>query len=356
MDKKVISFPRFNDYHVPIEFLIKKVTNHKVLLPPPITKKTLEIGSKYSPDFVCVPFKYNLGNYIEVLDQGASVIMQAGGGCRYGYYAEIQEQILKDLGYNFEFYCLTDSNKFVLSSVYQVFKKLNNKMSFLKFFYYLILTLKMIHYMDKIDIYIRSNIGFEKKKGSFDNLKEEMLNEYKTIKGFCHLYRTYKKYDKAFKKIEINKSEDCLKVGIIGELYTSIEPFSSYQIEKNLAKMNVEVTRYTDVTYLVISKMFNVRKILKICGKYCKYTIGADGTDNVAEAINMARRGYDGLIHTKPFGCTPEVGAMPILQKVSIDLGIPIIFLSFDSHTSEEGIKTRMEAFYDMLIMRRNKK
>ena len=67
------------------------------------SKKTIELGRRYSPDYVCSPFKYNLGNYIESLNNGATILLQAGGGCRYGYYAELQEQILKDLNYEFEF-------------------------------------------------------------------------------------------------------------------------------------------------------------------------------------------------------------------------------------------------------------
>jgi len=50
-----------------------------------------------------VPFKYNLGNYLEALENGANFLVQAGGGCRFGYYGEIQEQILRDIGYDFEF-------------------------------------------------------------------------------------------------------------------------------------------------------------------------------------------------------------------------------------------------------------
>ena len=100
--KKIISFPHLGDYHIPIHFLLTKLTKYKVITAPPITKKTIELGSKYSPDFVCVPFKYNLGNFIESLENGANVLIQAGGGCRYGYYPEVQEKILKDLGYQFE--------------------------------------------------------------------------------------------------------------------------------------------------------------------------------------------------------------------------------------------------------------
>ena len=100
---KIISFPHLGDYYIPINYLLKNITKAKIIIPPKITKKTIELGSTNSPDYVCVPFKYNLGNYIESLDLGANILLQAGGGCRYGYYAELQEQILRDLGYNFEF-------------------------------------------------------------------------------------------------------------------------------------------------------------------------------------------------------------------------------------------------------------
>lgn len=84
-----------------------------------------------------------------------------------------------------------------------------------------------------------------------------------------------------------------------------------------------------------------------------KYTIGADGLDNIYRAKKLIDEGYDGLIHIKPFGCTPEVGAIPIIKKVCSDNKMPIIFFSFDTQTSEEGIKTRLEAFYDMLKMKK---
>ena len=34
---------------------------------------------------------------------------------------------------------------------------------------------------------------------------------------------------------------------------------------------------------------------------------------------------------------------------------MPVIFFSFDSQTSEVGIKTRLEAFYDMLMVKKGR-
>ena len=353
MDNRKVSFPHLGNYYIPIHYLLNKLINIKVVPAPPITKKTLELGSKYSPDFVCLPFKYNLGNFIEALNQGANILIQAGGGCRYGYYAEVQETILKSLGYDFEFYHLVNTDKFTVKHLYHTFKKLNPKLSFIKFSYYTLLTLLMINYMDNIDDYIRKNIGFEVYKDSFKNLQKRMLKDFTNCNTFTNLTWKYFKYKKKFKNLKINKPKNCLKVGVIGELYTSMEEFSSYFLEKELAKMNIEVKRFTNVTYLLIKKKFHTKKMLKYMKKYMKYTIGADGLDNIYRAKKLIDEGYDGLIHIKPFGCTPEVGAIPIIKKVCLDYKMPIIFFSFDTQTSEEGIKTRLEAFYDMLKMKK---
>ena len=351
--KKIISFPHLGDYSLPITFLLEKITPYPVVPSPPITKKTIELGNKYSPDFVCVPFKYNLGNFIETLNNGATMLFQAGGGCRYGYYPEVQEKILKDLGYEFELLTIKEEDKITVKSIYKVCKHIGSKKSIITIFYYIFLTLLMIRFMDQIDDYIRLNIGFETEKNSFINLKKEMLESFKNTKGYLSLIYKYKKYKRQFKKLKINKPKNCLKVGIIGELYTSMEPFSSYFIEMELAKMNIEVKRFTNVSYLLYGKKLHKKHMFKYVKKYCTYDLGADGLDNVYRALFLSNKNYDGLIHIKPFGCTPEIGAMPILRKVCEERNMPIIYFSFDVETSEVGIKTRLEAFYDMLKIKK---
>ncbi len=356
MNNKVISFPHLGDYAVPVSFLLNKLTNCIIKQAPPITKNTIELGSKYSPDFVCIPFKYNLGNFIESLEiNKADILIQAGGGCRYGYYAEVQETILKDLGYNFKFYNITNTDHITIKYLYHIFKELNNKLSFIKFFYYFILTMLMIIFMDKLDNYIRLNIGFEIEKNSFINMKSEYLNKFSKSKNISSLIINYLKYKKRLRKIKINKNDDCIKVGIIGELYTSMEPFSNYYFEMELARMNIQVKRFTNLTYLLLIKKFMKKKMLNEVEEYCIYSLGADGLDNVYRSKWLINNGYDGIIHIKPFGCTPEIGAIPIIQNVCKDYSMPIIFFSFDNQTSDDGIKTRLEAFYDMINFRRKK-
>jgi len=356
--KKIISFPHMGSYYIPIKYLMQKMTDYEVRLAPPITKKTLELGSKYAPDFVCIPFKYNLGNYIEAAEKGANVFAQTGGGCRFGYYYEPQSDILKRLGFKFDFHYLSEEGgKLTIGSVYRALKEMNGgKLSKLKFLYHGLITINLIRYIDKLEQITRENVGFEVKKKSFEKVHKEMIKSFSETSGLFNLKRRYKKVKKQLKKLEVNKPEDCLKVGIIGELFLVMEPFSNFNIEKELAKMGVEVHRETTLTYLLFSKPRNRKKLLRQTEGYLKKVLSGDAIDNVAHAKEMCEHGIDGIIHIKPFACIPEVGAIPIIDKIVHDHDVPAIYLSFDSQTSEEGIRTRLEAFYDMINMRKENK
>jgi predicted nucleotide-binding protein (sugar kinase/HSP70/actin superfamily) len=299
----VISFPHLGDYYIPIYYAISHITKTKVIIPPPITKKTISLGSKYSPDYVCVPFKYNLGNFIESLEEGANVLLQAGGGCRYGYYAELQEQILKDLGYNFELVNFIDNNHISLKKVYKFAKKINSKLNIISYSYYFLNTFLIIIIMDKLGKYPRENIGFELEKNSFEKIEKALFKELQTTKITpIKLLKIYYKYKKKYQKCPINKPTNCPKVGIVGELYSIMEPFCSCNTERKLAKMGVEVHRFTTLTYLMLIKKYKIKRYLRKSKKYIKYRLGADATESVALSLELAKKNYDGIIHIKSFG------------------------------------------------------
>lgn len=354
MNKK-ITFPHIGNYYIPFYYLITNLCKCEVIIPPPITKKTIELGSKYSPDYVCAPFKYNLGNFIESVEKGANIVLQAGGGCRYGYYAELQEQILKDLNYDIEFINFIENNRVSIKKVYKFAKRLNSKLTRIKFYYHLINAILMIIIMDKLGRYMREYIGFAKNDKEFEQVEKKLFNELKGKISINRLIKIYFKYKNKYKNIEINKPQDCLKVGIVGELYSIMEPYSSCYIEKKLAKKGIQVKRFTTITYLLLQKKYNINKLLKKGKKYLKYHLGADGTESVVLSQELAKKGYDGIIHIKSFGCTPEINAMPIMAKVSEDYHIPIIYFSFDSQDNTVGVDTRLEAFYDMIVARKEK-
>ncbi len=351
--RQILAFPQLGDYQYPIRRLLMDMTHLEVLEVPPITKKTIALGSKYSPDSVCIPFKYNLGNFIEALEKGANVLFQAGGGCRYRYYAEVQETILRDLGYDFTFVQIIGRDHLRFKELYHIFKGFNKNLTRKNFLKNLIFAFFYITYLDKIDEYIRHRVGFEVEKNSFLKLKKAFIQKCNKAKNIFSLTKIYYQYKKKCKKIKINKPKNCLKVGFIGELYTAMERYSNYNLEKTLASYHIEIKRFTNLTYLLWKKALFLPIMKRKVKKYCKYTLGADGMDNVYRVLWLKKHGYDGIIHTKPTGCTPEIGAIPILMRAAQEEKMPIIFFSFDEQSGMEGINTRLEAFYDLLTLKK---
>jgi len=64
------------------------------------------------------------------LESGANVLVQAGGGCRFGYYGEVQKEILKKLGYKFDFIKLNNDYFKAITEI----RKVNPNASYAKIF------------------------------------------------------------------------------------------------------------------------------------------------------------------------------------------------------------------------------
>jgi predicted nucleotide-binding protein (sugar kinase/HSP70/actin superfamily) len=350
-NKLAVSFPHMGDYSV----VFSQVLGHflpdaQVFPAPPMTQRTLELGSRYSPDFVCSPFKYNLGNYIEALNEGANVLFQAGMGCRYGYYGELQKQILQDLGYRFQFVCLSREQAKPVAACNAI-RKLGCTFSASKMLYTLLLACESIRAMDRYDYFMRENVGFEVVSGSFEAVREKLLRQIGSADSLHDLQAAKSNCKRAVAKLKIDRPENLLRVGMVGDLYTLMEPFSNFYVEKQLAKDGISVSRVMGVWFLLFDQ--HRERARRNSGGYLQHTVGANGVHSVSQSLSYAKKGYDGIIHMKSFGCIPELNATPSLMNLSRDWNIPILDLSFDTHTSEIGVQTRLEAFSDMIRMKK---
>lgn len=96
---------------------------------------------------------------------------------------------------------------------------------------------------------------------------------------------------------------------------------------------------------------YNEPNLRRGVSEYVTYDMGPTSTLTIAAAKKYAELGFDGIIHAKCAGCTPEIDCIPVLRRVSEDYKIPILYLTYDTETSDTGLMTRLEAFYDMLDM-----
>lgn len=332
-----------------------------VLVPPRPSRRSLEIGSLFAPEFACLPFKMNLGNMKEALDLGATDIMTYGGKgpCRFGYYHCIQEEILKDLGYQFRMGATDEPDKLssMLKTIGQI-AGIDSKKKVYKIFFFMMRRLAAADYAHRLACRIRPK---ETVRGSTDRAYHEALELIDASRGFIDLWWTRKKVKQLFSRVKTKKVKNGIKVGLVGELFMVEEPFANFEIERKLGEAGVYVERG-----IYLSQWLNerfrfeplarkeTRYALELAKGYLHHTAGGESVISVGKSIDFARRGFDGVVHLMPFTCMPEIVAQSILTKVSRDFKLPVLTLIIDEHTSEVGFNTRLEAFIDLL--RRRKK
>jgi predicted nucleotide-binding protein (sugar kinase/HSP70/actin superfamily) len=353
--EKTAVLPNFGDYYTPIKVLIENTVGYRVVPCTVTTKKTVETGVKYSPDTVCTPYKIILGNLIESLEQtGANVIIMPGVGCRLGLYDVLYERVLKELGYDFEMLVLFDYS----ANPNRLFKCLsahNPELTEEKFRAVFDTTARIVVDMDEFADFVRRNAAFEFQKGELEGLYYRYLKEAENLTDNpADAEALGAGYRKLLNAVKIDKPEKRLKIGLIGDLYSCIEPHGNCHIEKWLTENGVEIYRGITLTTAATTTTSAERffKMIDDSDGYVNYNIGGVANYTIAYANQLAKSGIDGLIHMKAASCSPEITAMSVLQNLSRDYGVPIIYFTFDTETGEAGLHTRLEAFLDMLNMK----
>ena len=332
----------------------------EVIPPPPITKRTLELGVKYSPEFVCMPMKINLGNFIEAIELGADTIVMGGGWgpCRFGYYAQIEKEILQDLGYDFQMIVL-EAPDCKLSVLIKQLQSLGQNVSLWQ-------ALKSIKFAwDKLNAIEQVEKGLEyylPRAVQPDQVEKIYAKGLETIAAAASARQSFdiaRQMMLEMQNLEL-KSEQPLKIGLVGEIYTVLEPAANYEIIKVLGRLGVEVQRFIYLSDWVNDhlagghmKKSTRAQIITAANPYLGYWVGGHGQETVGTTVELARQGCDGIIQIGPLTCMPEIVAQSILPLISEKEGIPCMTLWFDELSGTAGIQTRLEAFTDMVSRRK---
>lgn len=348
------AFFRYCYYGPAFKFFCEQVLDVDYLPLPEATRAASEVGVQNSSDYVCTPFKHILGDFAEALDLGADILIQFGGPCRLGYYGELQESILRDMGY--EFIMMNFARGIELGYIgwaKEVLKTVNPNIDVPHGVVKLKAVAKMIEHLDSLRDFYLANAGFEVERGAFDAAWVSAMDAMRTCLDERDINEAYREAMAAFRAIPLAKPADPIRIGIVGEMFTAIDERSNLGLDHKLVAMGVEVHRMLNFTNRYLR--YNEPNLRVGAKDYLTYDMGPTSTLTVAAAKKYAAGGFDGLIHAKSAGCTPEIDCIPVLQKVSEDYSVPVLYLTYDSQTSDTGLDTRLEAFYDMLSMKKEK-
>ncbi len=355
-----LTFPHMGNTYIPVKAMLDDLGTQYVI-PPFNNKKALEMGTKHAPELACLPLKINLGNFLQAHKMGADTVLITGGcgPCRFGYYCEMHREILKDLGIDMnvitldlpanDYGKLIDNVKKIAGglNIYKILKTVKNTVEISK----------MVDELEKLTFKIRPR---EIQKGMTDKIYKSFLYNVLKINGSKAIKKHIEETRNELLNIETDKTIKPLRVGIVGEIYTTNDPFSNLFIESRLGNEGIEVARPVTISGWIIDHM--IKKALHLKGDerykkaakpYLGAMIGGHSQETIGNSVLFAKDGYDGIIQIFPLGCMPEIVSESILPSIERDFKIPVMSLIIDEMTGEAGYMTRTEAFIDLLKRRR---
>lgn len=361
--KKIkVSFPHMGTIYIAWSAALRKV-GVEPFVPPYTSKRTLSLGTKHSPEAICLPYKLIMGNFIEAIEGGADYVamISSPGCCRLGEYGKCINNALSDLGYHANYIELQLYDG--IKGMYNFLKQISGKSDPVLFVRAIVLAIRKVFLLDDLE---RKLSYLRARELTFGDAEKHFIKALKIVDDAMNTRQLNRAKKLAFAemdKVKYDKNREVLHVDITGEIYLVCDRFSNQDIVKELGKMGVETRKSLTVgSFLkdaIIPKMFrkgetHLQRANRLAKPYLMRDIGGDALECVSDVAYANERGIDGIIHISPFTCMPEIMSQNIFPAMRENCDIPILPLIMDEQTGKAGYLTRLEAFVD--LMRRRKR
>lgn len=362
--KKIkVAFPHMGTISIAWAGALRKV-GVEPFIPPYTSKKTLSLGTKHSPEAICLPYKLIMGNFIEAIEGGTDYVamITSPGCCRLGEYGKCINHALEDLGYNAKYIELTLYDG--IQGVYNFLKEISGKNDPILFARAITLLIRKVFLLDDLETKLSYLRAREIKQGDAEKQFLKALKIVDAAQNTQQINRARKLAFEEMDKVAYDKNKEVLHVDITGEIYLVCDKFSNQDITKELGKMGVETRKSLTVSSFlkdaIIPKIFrkgetHLQRANRLAKPYLMRDIGGDALECVSDVAYANQRGIDGIIHISPFTCMPEIMSQNIFPAMRENCDIPILPLIMDEQTGKAGYLTRLEAFVDLMRRRKRK-
>ena len=300
-----IGFPRIGSYTEIIAKLFEELGT-EVIVASPYNEKTFKTAIATSPEMVCLPLKYTLADYIDILEKNNENITLIGyktssGRCRFHCYYLSQTQILKNLGYKFK-------------GIYP----------------------------------IKSGLGT-----LFDIMGITGANLGEVLFAFNRAYKRIKKLEE-----DLYPKTGDIKIGLIGEIWTLCDPRANLNIIKKLQNLGCYVENSLPLSHFIndgFKMLFSKkRKLLrKRARKIFPELLGGHAINSLENFISFAERGFDGIILIRPLSCSPEVFIETFINSLAEEYKMPLFIQNCDEINSETNLENRIECFIESIRLKK---
>jgi len=335
-------------------------------LPTPRTHQCIELGQEIAPEFVCYPFTATLGQLRSLLDQGANTLVMVGGKgyCRLGWYAQVQERLLRNMGYDFEMIVVDAPTP--IKEKWQPFrrmlKRLTGDASWPRILSALYTAYHHLAALDNAEVLAHRLRAFERTQGTTNRLLDRYLRQLAGVQELPDIKRLEHDFLQEAATIELEDTSP-VRVRIAGEIWVVLEHSATRDVERWLgarSRPRVWVDRELSTTAWFQCHVLHAgravqreRLVFDAARPWLSQYVGGHGQLTVGQAALAPSEGMDGVLHIFPFTCMPEIIAQNIIVRLSEDLDIPVLNYIVSEQTGEAGMETRLESFLDLLDERR---
>ena len=363
--KKIkVAFPHMGNIYIAWGSALRRL-GIEPYIPPYTSKRTLSLGTKNSPESICLPYKLILGNFIEAIEGGADYVamISSPGICRLGEYGAGIQNTLEDMGYhaNYIELQLYDGIKGMFRFLTQL-SGVKNPVTILRA---IVFAFRKVFAADRMETMLSFYRAREIKTGDAEKAFKKGMKLIYEANHYRELKKAEKEAKAMMQKVEIDPKKDVLHVDLTGEIYLVQDPFSNQNIERELGKMGVQTRRTLTVSSFlkdaIIPKMFvkgetHLERAFRLAKPYLARDIGGDSLECVSDIVYANEKGKDGIIHISPFTCMPEIMSQNFFPAMRENCEIPILPLIMDEQTGKAGYITRLEAFVDLMRRRKRRK
>jgi len=278
----------------------------KVVLASPYNEKAFKIAIANSPEMACLPFKYNLADYIDILektDEDITLLQyKTCGRCRFHCYYFAHTEILRNLGYKFKGIRPIRSGIFTLLDL----------------------------------MYLTGN-----------SMPEVLFS-------FQRAYKRFKELEE-----KIYPKTGLIRIGLIGEIWTLCDERANLDLVEKLKNLGCYVENSLRLSHFVTDwfkmKVSLKRKLLrKRARKIFPEIIGGHAINSIENFIVFSESGFDGIICVRPLSCMPESFVETMINSLADKYKMPLFIQNCDEMGSETNLENRLEAFIEGIRLKKD--
>ncbi len=184
-------------------------------------------------------------------------------------------------------------------------------------------------------------------KKDLKNALSAAKKDFEAFRSVMHEgYNAFEAIDITEKHAVIEKKKRPLTIALLGYVYNVYDNYVSMDTIKRLEQMDANVLTFDMQDEKTLMPNHKERREPFWVFARKVYHAGLNLIDKAE---------IDGIIHITAFGCGPDSIIGKLMEIEAVKKGIPFMTMRIDEHTGDNHAQTRLEAFTDMIKMRKSK-